>query len=225
MSRESLDRQIHHIQEEILLLGSMVEQAILYALDALKHRDPSLASRVIKDDQLINDRRYAIENAILIVIATQQPVAHDLRVMAAMLEINIELERMGDYAKGIGQVVQRLDNVKITIPVDELIDMGNKAVNMLHRSLHAFVREDSNTANLIIREDDLIDDLYNRVERLIFDNMIATPTNIDYTTLLMWVAHNIERTADRVTNICERTIFITTGELFELEATDDDDPE
>jgi phosphate transport system protein len=225
MSRESLDRQIHHIQEEILLLGSMVEQAMLYALDALKHCDPSLASRIIRDDQLINDRRYAIENAILIIIATQQPVAHDLRLMAAMLEINIELERMGDYAKGIGQVVQRIGNARISTPTEEFIEMGEKAVNMLHRALHAFIREDSGTASMIFQEDDIIDNLYKRVERIIFDNMIADPQNIDYTTSLLWVAHNIERMADRVTNICERTIFIATGELFELDSSSDDDPE
>lgn len=225
MPRESLDRQVHHIEDEILLLGSMVEQAVLNALDALKQRDLHLASRIIKEDQLINDRRFAIENAVLILLATQSPVAHDLRLLTAMLEIIIELERMGDYAKGIALVTLRLGDAFLVIPMREFQEMGTKAVSMLHRALYAFINEDSGLAWTIFREDDQVDDLYNRVERIIVNTMIDNPENIDQIKQLLWVAHNLERTADRVTNICERTLFITSGEMVELDGTEDDDPE
>jgi len=222
MTRETLDRQIHHIQDEVLLLGSMVEQAMLKSIDALKRRDLKASRTLYEEDALINEKRFAIENAILILIATQQPMARDLRSLAAMLEVITELERMGDYAKGIGKVNIRLGDHTIPIPYREIDLMADLAVSMLHRSLSAFINEDAGQASAIPLEDDKVDDLYNHVTRSLVNAMIANPENIDAANLLMWVAHNLERMADRVTNICERTVFIATGELLELESNDDD---
>jgi phosphate transport system protein len=225
MTRENLSRQIHHIQDEILLLGSMVEQAMLTAVGCLKTRDVKTAQQVFEGDRLINEKRFAIENAILILFATQQPMAHDLRILAAMLEINTELERMGDYAKGIAKVIIKLGNTPIEIPIKELDQMAELSVGMLHRALSAFISENINQSMLIPHEDDKVDKLYNIVYHYLVNQMIDKPDSIDYTNLLMWVAHNLERMADRVTNICERTIFIGTGELMEISSSDEDDVE
>ena len=223
--REYLDRQIHQIQDEILLLGNMVEHAMQTVIEALATSDVEAARRVYENDLVINGKRFAIENAILIVIATQQPIAHDLRLLAAMLEIITELERMGDYAKGIAKIIIRLDNKFIPMPIQELTEMSNKAVSMLHRGLKAFINENYNQAIIIPREDDEVDDLYNQVYRLTTKAMIENPESIDDANYIMWIAHNIERMADRVTNICERTVFIATGELFEMDINDDEDME
>ena len=223
MPREILDRKIRHIQDEILSLGSMVEQAMLNAVDILKRRDIKAARQLYNDDIIINEKRYAIENAILILLATQQPFAHDLRQLTAMLEIITELERMGDYAKGICKIVIRLGDADIPIPIRELMEMAETAVSMLHKALDAFIAEDYHQAIIIPKEDDIVDGLYNRVYKILINNMIAKPDTIDTTNLIMWAAHNLERMADRVTNICERTVFIVTGELLEIESTDDED--
>ena len=223
MPRETLNRRIQHLQDEILLLGSMVEDAMLSAVDALKRRDFDSATRIYDDDILINEKRFAIENAILILMATQQPIAHDLRVLAAMLEISNELERMGDYAKGIAKVIMKLDGIDAPVPIHDINRMAELAVSMLHRALGAFINEDVKAARLIPAEDDAVDDLYNKVYRQVVEAMIKNPDIIDYANLSMWVAHNLERMADRVTNICERTVFIATGEMLELESDDDDD--
>jgi phosphate transport system protein len=225
MTRENLNRQIHHIQDEILLLGSMVEQAMLTAVDCLKRRDVSTAREVYEGDIAINDKRFAIENAILILFATQQPMAHDLRLLAAMLEINTELERMGDYAKGNAKVVINLGDAPIDVPIKELSRMAELSVSMLHRSLSAFISENINQAMIIPHEDDVVDKLYNSVYNMLIQNMIHHPEMIDQINLLMWVAHNLERMADRTTNICERTVFIGTGELMEIESSDEEDVE
>lgn len=223
MPRETLTRQIHHLLDEVLLLGSMVEQAMLNAVDTLRLRDVKAAERIYESDQQINDKRFAIENAVLILIATQQPMAHDLRLLAAILEIITELERMGDYAKGIAKVTIRLKNADIHIPSRELEHMADLAVGMLHRALSAFVNEDANEASAIPAEDQAVDDLYNQIYHTLVESMIANPATIDQNNFLMWVAHNLERMADRVTNICERTVFITTGDLLELESSDDEE--
>jgi phosphate transport system protein len=223
MPRETLDRHIHQLQDEVLLLGSMVEQALLRSVEALKQRDTASARKIIRNDQAINEKRYALENAILILIATQQPMAHDLRLLAAILEVNIELERMGDYAKGIGKVVLQLEDAEIKIPIREITRMAELAVGMLHRALSAFVTENATVAHAIPDEDHLVDDLYNQVYHMLVTAMIANPETIDHYNLLMWVVHNLERTADRVTNICERTVFIATGELMEMDSDDDNE--
>ncbi len=222
MPRETLDRQIHQLQDEILLLGSMVEQATLDAMDALKRRDGQTARRVLSGDSRINDKRFAIENAIVICLATQQPMAHDLRTLAAFLEVSTELERIGDYAKGIAKVVIRLGDADIPIPYRELDQMAELSLNMLHRALGAFISENASVASQIPLEDEKVDELYLRVYRILISNMIANPEIIDHANLLLWVDHNLERLADRVTNICERTVFVATGELLEFELDDNE---
>jgi phosphate transport system protein len=225
MPRETLDRQIHHIQDEILLLGSMVEQANLEAVEALKRQDVSTARRIFNNDMLINEKRYAIENAILILMATQQPMARDLRLMAAFLEVITELERMGDYAKGNAKVTQRIGDAPLYFNMRKFSTMVDLAVNMLHRALGAFIAENAQEAHEIPAEDDQVDSLYNEVYHELIAAMLETPALIDHYNLLMWVAHNIERLADRVTNICERTVFIATGELMEMDTEDEEENE
>ena len=225
MPRETLDRQMHHLQDEVLLLGSMVEQATMKAMDALKNRDLKAAHQVYAHDQVINEKRYAIENAILIIMATQQPMAHDLRELAAYLEITGELERMGDYAKGIGKVTMNMEDAPIPIPLGDLQQMAEIGVSMLHDALGAFLAENAQLAYQIPQRDDEVDELYNRVYHALVSAMIANPEIIDHANHLMWAAHNLERLADRVSNICERTVFIATGELLELEPTENEEEE
>ncbi len=223
MPREMLDREFQNLQDEVLLLGSMVEQAILDSVEALKLRDQAASRRIYHGDRLINEKRYAIENAILVVIATQQPMAHDLRFLAAILEVITELERMGDYAKGIAKVNLLLGEDAPPMPIREISSMAELAVGMLHRALGAFVHEDAELAQTIPAEDAQVDNLYNDIYRFLVKTMITNPDTIDHANYLLWVAHNLERTADRVTNICERTVFIATGELMEISGDSEDE--
>jgi phosphate transport system protein len=223
MPRETLDRQIHQLQDEVLLLGSMVEQAMLSAVDALKRRDLDLANQIYENDQNINEKRFAIENAIIILIATQQPLAHDLRLLTAILEVDTELERMGDYAKGVARVVTRIGDTDLPVPIREFTRMAEIAISMLHRALSAFIEENPNQAAIIPDDDDEVDELFLVVYRYLVNAMVNNPTLIDQISNLLWVDHNIERMADRVTNICERTVFIATGELMEMDTEDDEE--
>jgi phosphate transport system protein len=222
MPRLSLDREIRLIQDETLILGSLVEQAVLNAVDTLRRRDAAQAREVRISDQRINDKRFAIENRILILFATQSPMAHDLRLLAATLEVITELERIGDYAKGIAKVAEQLADVDVNLPIREVQAMADKAVSMLHRALGAFVAEDTATAYNLPEEDEQVDEMYKAIYHKLVQNMIANPEHIDHTNQVLWVIHNLERTADRVTNICERIVFIATGELLELDSSDDE---
>lgn len=222
MPRENLDKQIQQIEDEILVLGSMVEEAVYKSVAALKDRDENKSHDVISNDETINEKRFAIENAIMILMATQSPFAHDLRRMSAMLIVANELERMGDYAKGIAKTNLRLGILDTPIPMKEIEKMTELGTSMLHRALTAFVEEDEKTAAKIPKEDDEVDDLFNSAYKMIVNSMIANPAVIDQASLILWVVHNLERMADRVTNICERTIFTKTGELLEFDVSDDE---
>ena len=224
MARDIYNRKIQQIKDEILLLGSMVEQATLDAVTAFKNKDLDSARIIIEEDQAINDKRFAIENAIMIIFATQQPLAHDLRLLSAMFLVSNELERMGDYAKGIANNTVRLGSSKIPAPIEEIEEMANQGVSMLHRALSSFVNEDMALARKIPDEDDLVDNLFNKSYRSIVNTMVANPANIDEASFLLWVVHNLERFADRAVNICERTIFIISGELMEMDTNDDELP-
>jgi phosphate transport system protein len=225
MPRETLDRQMHQLQDEVLLLGSMVEQATMKSMDALKNHDLTSARQLYDHDRVINEKRYAIENAILIIMATQQPMAHDLRELAAFLEVTAELERMGDYAKGISKITLLLADSPLPIPLNDLDRMAELSVAMLHDALGAFITENAVAANQIPKRDDEVDELYNRVYHSLVSAMIANPETIDNANRLMWAAHNLERLADRVSNICERTVFIKTGELLEIASDDNEEGE
>ena len=223
MSRFTLDQEIKLVQDEMLLLGSLAEQAILNSVDALRRRDVAAAKAITVEDKKINDKHFAIENHILIIFATQSPLARDLRLLAAMLEVITELERIGDDAKGIAKVAVRLADDETPSPIREISTMADKATSMLHRALGAFVSEDLTAAYAIPKEDDEVDELYITIYRKIVQNMIKNPEKIDHTNQILWVIHNLERTADRVTNICERIVFIVSGELLELDSSDDED--
>jgi phosphate transport system protein len=222
MPRENFERDLQKLQDEVLLLGSMAEQAVLDAVTALRQMDRKTARLIRKGDQLINEKRYQIEHDTLIVIATQQPMARDLRFLAAILEIITELERIGDYAKGIAGIILMLDKDNVDIPKGDLKRMADLGMDMLHRALGAFLERDADTARAITPEDDKIDDLYNKIYRKLLKQIMDDPSTVDNATRLMWAAHNLERLGDRVTNICERVVFVVTGEIKELDHTEDE---
>ena len=222
MLRKTFDTEIKQVKDDVLMLGSMVEQSIIGSVEALKKRDLKAAQKILEGDRAINKKRFAIETELMILIATQQPMAHDLRLLASTLEIISELERMGDYAKGIANINIRMGDEELLKPLIDIPRMAEKGVDMLHRSLTAFVNEDIETARNIPVEDDIVDALYNQVYRELMTFIIADPKTIERANWLLWVAHNLERFADRVTNICERTVFIVTGELTEITDTDNE---
>jgi phosphate transport system protein len=219
MPRETFVKELQKLQDQILTLGSMVQQAILESVDALKRRDLQAAQRLIDGDRVLNQLRFDIERDCLIVIATQQPMASDLRVIAAVLEIATELERMGDYAKGISRISITIGEKSLLKPLIDIPRMAEKGCDMLRRALDAFIRRDVELARAIPKEDDEMDALYNQIYRELLTYIIADPHTIDQATQLLWVAHNLERFGDRVTNICERVIFTVTGEMKELDSS------
>ena len=222
MIRKTFENELKEVKDEILVLGSMVEEAILGSVEALKKRDIKEAEKILAADKEINKKRFEIESQLMILIATQQPMAHDLRLLASSMEIISELERMGDYAKGIANINIRMGDQPLLKPLIDVPRMAQIGTGMLHRALTAFVDEDVEAAKAIPIEDDEVDALYNQVYRELMTFVISDPKSIERANWLLWVAHNLERVADRVTNICERTIFIATGEMEEIKSTDDE---
>ncbi|HET7143052.1 MAG TPA: phosphate signaling complex protein PhoU [Anaerolineales bacterium] len=222
MIRKTFEHEIQQVKDDVLLLGSMVEHAILASVEVLKKRDIKGAEKIIAEDKEINKKRFAIENQLMILIATQQPMAHDLRLLASCMEIISELERMGDYAKGIANINIRMGEETLLKPLIDIPRMAQIGTSMLHRSLSAFINEDVEAAKAIPVEDDEVDALYNQIYHELMLIIIQDPKSIERANWLLWVAHNLERVADRVTNICERTVFIATGEFSEIKSSDDE---
>ena len=197
----------------------MVSKAMLRSIDALKNRDLELAHQIIAADQKVNDKRFAIEEKCIELIATQQPMASDLRIIIAILNITTEIERIGDYAMGIARVVIMIGDEPPLKPLVDIPRMAEQTIAMLRRSLDAFINRDTALAKTIIAEDDLVDHLYDQVFRELLTFMTEDPKTITRATRLIWTAHNLERAADRVTNICERVVFIVTGKMEEIGAS------
>jgi len=222
MPRETFERELQHLQDETLVLGSMVEHAIMESVAVLQQRDMDGSRSVIAQDRRINEKRFAIEEESLVLIATQQPMAGDLRIIAAVLDITSELERIGDYAKGIARINLMIGDEPLIKPLIDVPRMAEKARKMLHDALDAFVRQDIALARAIPAQDDEVDGLYNQISRELLVLVMANPRRIAQANYLLWVAHNLERAADRVTNICERVLFAVTGEMVELDVKDSD---
>jgi phosphate transport system protein len=213
MIRKSFGEHIKELEKDIVNMGQMVIKAIEGSIDALKRQDLDQAQRIVKGDEQINLKRWEIEERCITLIATQQPVATDLREIIAILNIVTELERMGDYAEGIAKIVilyGREPQIKALVDIPQ---MAQKATSMLKRSLEAFVARDAKMAEAICGEDDEVDNLHDQVYRVMLTYMMEDPKIITRATYLIWAAHNIERIADRVTNICERIVFLATGKL------------
>jgi len=216
MLRQTFEDELQHLQDEVLVLGSMVEEALTESVECLRKRDMERSRQLIANDRLINEKRFAIEADTLTLIATQQPIAGDLRVLASVLEIAAELERMGDYAKGIANINLMIGDEPLLKPLVDIPRMAEKARDMLHRALEAFILRDVELAQAIPAEDDEVDALYNQVYRELATYILSNPRNIEQANYLLWAAHNLERTADRVTNICERVVFTVTGQMAEI---------
>jgi len=219
MPRELFNRELQQVQDEMLVMASMVEKAIERSVASLKSRDAKKAQQVIDDDFKINQQRFGIEEECLLLIATQQPIASDLRIIAAVLNIITDLERMGDHAEGIATVSLMIGDEPPLKPLIDVPRMDELARSMLRRSMDAFMQRDAESARQIAAEDDKIDALYEQIYRELLTFMMADPGTINRATHLLWVAHNLERIADRVTNICERVVFLTTGKMEEFNAS------
>jgi len=220
MPRNVFESELQQVKDSVLELGSQVERSMLESVEALKKRDAKASQRILEADKEINRKRFEIEGRLLILIATQQPMAHDLRLLASCMEVISELERMGDYAKGIANINLRMGDEPLLKPLIDIPRMAQKGADMLHRALTAFVHEDIEAARKIPVEDDEVDALFNQVYRELMTILIADPKAVERANWLLWTAHNLERFADRVTNICERTVFVVTGELAEINDTD-----
>ena len=215
MTRESFDLQLAHLQEDVLALSSMVEEALLESVENLKRRDIGASRRLIKRDKEIDSRRYAIESDALTLIATQQPMAGDMRRLAATLFIANELERIGDYAKGLSRVNIRIGDEPLMKPLIDIPRMAELGQQMIHRAMEAFVQRDVDLARAVVAEDEAVDALHDQIYAELITLLFQDVSKIRQANQLLMAAHNLERAADRATNICERAIYSVTGQLID----------
>ena len=219
MPREDLDQQLVTLQQEVFTLAGVVEKAVQRSVDGLKRRDLEASQQVIVEDDYIDRKRFEIEDRCVDLIATQQPMARDLRSIVALLHIGVELERMGDYAEGIAKISLMMGKAPPLKPLVDIPRMSEKATAMLRDSMDALLNRDVLKAEQVCRSDDDVDQLYDQVYRELLIFMIQDPETIERANYLLWVAHDLERIADRATNIAERVIFLVTGELVEINAS------
>ena len=218
MPRTIFEQELTTLQDDLLLMGSMVEKALAKAMDALRNRDMQAAREVVRDDDIIDDKQAEIEDQCIHVIATQTPVAGDLRYLVAVLQIGAELERMADYAEGIGKISLMMGDEPPLKPLIDIPRMADKTIDMMRRSLDALVERDLVVAHQVCDDDDEVDALYDQVFRELLTYMIEDPKNIKRATYLLWVAHDLERVADRATNIAEQVLFLVTGSKKKIPA-------
>ena len=219
MPREDFDQQLNLLEQDVESLAAFVGKSIHRSVDALKRRDLIASQEVINDDDYIDRRRFEIEDRCVDLIATQQPMARDLRAIIALLHIVVELERMGDYAEGIAKITIAIGDTPPLKPLIDIPRMADKAATMLSDSIDSLLNRDMMKANQVCQSDDEVDALYDQVYRELLLFMIQDPSTIQRATYLLWVAHDLERIADRATNIAERVIFLLTGKLVEVNAS------
>src|SRR3989344_2751805 len=216
MTREAYHKALKELENELLTMGDMVAKAMKDSIEALKTRDLEMSKKIIKDDIIINKKRFEIEERCLQMIATQQPMAIDLRTIAAILSIITDLERIGDHAEGNAKINLLIGSEPLVKPLIDVPLMSEKGLSMLDRVLKAFINRDAVTARAICEEDDEVDNLYNQIYKELLLLMIENSKIIEGATYLIWAAHNLERIADRVTNIAERVVFMVTGKMEEV---------
>jgi phosphate transport system protein len=216
MTRSVFERQLAEVQEDMLVMAGMVETSITQSLEALRLRDVALARRTIENDAAIDRRRYEIEERCIELISLQAPLASDLRTIISVLHITVDLERMGDHAEGIAKIALMLADEPPLKPYIDIPRMAEVAIEMLHGSVEAYKMRDTKRAREIINMDDVVDALYEQVYHELLLFMINDPSLTQRATYMIWVAHNLERIADRTTNICERVVYLVEGRIQDL---------
>lgn len=216
MSRDLYEKELRELGDSVLALGSMAEKALLDAMEALRDGDVEWSRKIIEADLQVNARRFEIEERALFVIASQAPVATDLRYLASILFIVTDLERMADHAEGIAKINTLLGDEPLPRRLGYLPGMADRCVAMLRNSMQAFIERDSDLARRVCDADDEVDRLQDSVYDECFRSMVNDPATIQRNTYLLWCAHNLERIADRCTNICERVIYTATGHMEEI---------
>ncbi len=216
MTRVAYRAALKDVKKDVVEMSEMVAAAIRKSVDALKARDMKASEKVVKGDKLINKKRFAIEKKCMMLIATQQPMAKDLRMLGAVINIITDLERIGDHAEGIAKISISIGKEPMVKPLIDIPRMAEKGIGMLERSIKAFEDRDVDAARKICDEDDEVDALYDQIYRELLLMMISNPSIIQGATYLIWAAHNLERIADRVTNIAERVVYMVTGKMEEL---------
>lgn len=217
--RKNYEHALKALQDEVLVMASMVGKSIMRSIEALKSRDLELARQVIADDEAINNKRFDIEEQCVEIIATQQPMAVDLRIIIAILNMLVDLERIGDHSEGIAKITIMVGDEPPIKPLIDLPRMAEKSCHMLSEAMDAFINRDVALAKKICDDDEEVDALYEQVFRELLIIMAENPGTIKRATKLIWVAHNLERSADRITNICERVVFIATGHMEDIGAS------
>jgi len=216
MTRDLFKAELRQLQDDVLTLGSMTEKAILDAMESLRDGDVEWSRRIIADDAKINRKRFEIEDRTIAVVATQQPMATDLRALVSVLYIITDLERIADHAEGVARINTMMEPEPLPRKLGYIPAMADRAVAMLRNSLKAYIDLDVDAARQICHADDEVDRLQDSVYEEAFRAMVADPSTIQRNTYLLWTAHNLERIADRCTNICERVIYTVTGQMDEL---------
>jgi len=216
VSRDLFRREITELQDEVLILGSMAEKALMDAMESLRDGDHRWSQKIVEDDTRINAKRFEIEERVIFVIASQQPMATDLRALVSMLFIITDLERIADHAEGVARINMMLADEPLPRRLGYIPAMADRTVAMLRDSLKAFIEQDIAAARQICEADDEVDRLQDRVYEDSTAAMIADPSTIQRNTYMLWTAHNLERIADRCTNICERIIYLVTGNMEEI---------
>ena len=219
MGRRTIEKHLEEIQDNMVVLSDMVYVAIRGSVEALKNRDLALAQQIVENDLKINRKRFEIEEDCIRLLKTERLTESDLRVVVAVLNVIVDLERMGDHAEGIAKIAVMLGDKPPLKPLIDIPRMAEKASDMLKRSMQAFINKDLEVARRIPGEDDEIDALNEQVFRELLVIMLATPTAVPRAEYLIWVARNLERIADRVTNICERVVFMVTGRMEEVKVS------
>ncbi len=217
MPRELFEKELAELQDDVLILGSMAEKAVVDSVEALRSADLEWSQRIIEEDLAINKKRFDIEEQALFVIASQQPLATDLRAVMSALMIITDLERIGDHAEGIASINLRLGEAEdVPRRMGYIPAMADRAIAMLRDSLNAYVERNVDEARRVCDADDEVDRLQDAVYDEAFRGMIEDPTKIERNTYYLWTSHNLERIADRCTNICERVIYLVTGRMEEI---------
>jgi phosphate transport system protein len=214
MLRTQFEQHLTELRHDILDLGSRVEQAIRRSMESLRRRDLAVARQVVDGDLEINRRRFDIEDRAVNLIATQQPMASDLRTIIAAIHIATEIERIGDHAEGIARISLMLGEQSLP-PLGRLEEMAEVGIDMMHRGLTAYIDRDVALANAVCDQDDELDALYDGNYAEVIGRMLMEPQSAKVLTYQLWTAHNLERIGDRATNICERVVYLVTGRMEE----------